>query len=85
MIKIMLQLKTLGWQKEDETSPNNILLKCHHGVEGFSWYLALRSLYIWEKSILCNDASGCLGEVLIFVTSMDSLTAMTDLPFHDVF
>ena len=32
----MLQFKTLGWQKEDETSPNNILWKRHHGVEGFS-------------------------------------------------
>ena len=41
----MLQFKTLGWQKEDETSPNNILWKRHHGVEGFFWYLALRSLY----------------------------------------
>jgi len=32
----MLQFKTLGWKKEDETSPNNILWKRHHGVEGFS-------------------------------------------------
>ena len=32
----MLQFKTLGWKKEDETSPNNILWKRHHGVEVFS-------------------------------------------------
>ena len=56
----MLQFKTLGWQKEDETSLNNILWKCHHGVESFFRYLALRSLY-GKKAILCNDAS--LGEV----------------------
>ena len=41
----MLQFKTLGWQKEDETSLNNILLKRHHGVESFFRYLSLRSLY----------------------------------------
>ena len=41
----MLQFKTLGWQKEDETSPNNILLKRHHRIEVFFRYLALRSLY----------------------------------------
>ena len=41
----MLQFKTLGWRKEDETSPNNILLNRHNGVDGFFRYLALRSLY----------------------------------------
>ena len=41
----MLQFKTLGWKKEDETSPNNILWKRDHGVEHFFRYLTLRSLY----------------------------------------
>ena len=31
----MLKFNTLGWRKEDETSPNKILLKRHYGVDGF--------------------------------------------------
>ena len=53
----MLHFKPLGWQKEDETSPNNIHLKRHHGVDGLFRYLAVQSNYILEEVILCNVVS----------------------------
>jgi len=59
----MLKFNALGWRKEDETSPNKILLKRHYGVDGFFSVFGLTKP-LWEKVILCNDAS--LGEVFNF-------------------
>ena len=74
----MLQFKTLGWKKEDETSSNNILWKRHHGVEGFFPVLDLTKP-IREKAILCNDAS--LGEVTTDF-SVHLLWCLKSLPFY---
>ena len=64
----MLKFNTLGWRKEDETSPNKILLKRHYGVDGFFRYLALRSLYGKKLSsvMMCPWV-----KFLIFVSSME--------------
>ena len=74
----MLQFKTLGWQKEDETSEQHPFEASSWGWEFFPVLVLTKPLR--EKAILCNDAS--LGEFLNFVSSMDFLTATTDFSVH---
>ena len=75
----MLKFNTLGWRKEDETSPNKILLKRHYGVDGFFRYLALRSLY---GKKLSSVMMRLWVKFLIFLSSMDSSAATMDCSFR---